>query len=167
MSLRNVLSRVIRRPLSSRPGPRPRPRSGWRSSPLFLESLEKRLCLSTWSNIGPYGSPTQAIVIDPAHPDTIYTGSEGAGVRMSTDGGITWSARNTGLQGNALIVFALLLDPRQPQTLYAVTFAGAYKSTDAGAHWKTLGVTGVGRLTMDPTNSKTLYAGGGGGFFKT
>jgi hypothetical protein len=112
--------------------------------------------LSTWSNIGPYGSPTQAIVIDPTNPDTIYTGSEGAGVRMSTDGGITWSIRNTGLQGKALVVFALLLDPRQPQTLYAVTFAGAYQSTDAGAHWKSLGVTRVGPLTMDPTNSKTL-----------
>jgi photosystem II stability/assembly factor-like uncharacterized protein len=123
--------------------------------------------LSTWSNIGPYGSPTQAIVIDPTNPDTIYSGSEGAGVRMSTDGGITWSARNTGLQGNALVVLSLLLDPGQPQTLFAVTFAGAYKSTDAGAHWKTFGVAGVGPITMDPTNSNTLYAGGAGGLFKT
>ena len=133
MSLRNVLSRVIRRPLSSWRGPRRRPSCGRQSSWLLLESLENRLCLSTWSNIGPYGSPTHAIAIDPTNPDTIYTGSEGAGVRLSTDGGITWSASNTGLQGNALVVFSLLLDPRQPQTLYGGTFAGVYKSTDAGA----------------------------------
>ena len=70
MSLRNVLSRVIRRPLSSRRGLQRHPRSRWRSPPL-LESLESRLCLSTWTNIGPYGSPARALAIDPGHPDTI------------------------------------------------------------------------------------------------
>jgi photosystem II stability/assembly factor-like uncharacterized protein len=166
MSLRNLLSRVIRRPLSSWRGPQRRLSCGRPSSRLLLESLEKRWCLSTWSNIGPYGSPTHAIAIDPTNPDTIYTGSEGAGVRLSTDGGITWSARNTGLQGNALVVFSLVLDPRQPQTLYAVTFAGTYKSTDAGAHWRqTFG--GVSQLAMDPTNSNTLYAGNTDGFLKS
>ena len=85
---------------------------------------------------------------------------------MSTDGGITWSSRNTGLQGKALVVLGFLLDPRQPQTLYAVTFAGAYKSTDAGAHWRQI-FGGVSHLTMDPTNSNTLYAGSTGGLLKT
>jgi hypothetical protein len=96
MSLLNVLDRVIGRPLSSRRGPRRSPVRRRQPCALALEPLEDRFCPSSWTSIGPYGSPTFAEVIDPSHPDTIYTASEGAGVRKSTDGGLTWSPKNNG-----------------------------------------------------------------------
>lgn len=163
MSLRNVLCRVIRRPLSFRRGSKRRSSSRWRYPPLVLESMEERLCLSTWTSIGPYGSPTEAILIDPAHPDTVYTGSEGAGVRVSTDGGATWCARNNGLTGTAVMVYTLAQDPADPQKLYAGTFGGNYVSTDGGEHWSTYPAL-PGNMTIfavDP-NDGALYAGVGG-----
>jgi photosystem II stability/assembly factor-like uncharacterized protein len=122
--------------------------------------LEDRLCLSTWTNIGPYGSPTETILIDRAHPDTIYTGSEGAGVRQSTDGGATWSAKNNGLTGTALLVYYLFQDPTDPHKLYAGTSGGNYVSTDSGEHWTTYAALpgGMTAFAGDP-NDGTLYAG--------
>jgi photosystem II stability/assembly factor-like uncharacterized protein len=116
--------------------------------------------MSTWTNIGPYGSPTETILIDPAHPDTIYTGSEGAGVRKSTDGGATWSAKNNGLTGTALLIYTLVEDPTDPQKLYAGTFGGNYVSTDSGEHWTTYpALPGtMGAFAIDP-NDGTRYAG--------
>ncbi len=161
MSLRNVLDRVIRRPVSSRRSPQQRSISRWRYLPLVLESLEDRLCLSTWTNIGPYGSPTETILINPAHPDTIYTGSEGAGIRKSTDGGATWSAENNGLTGAALTVYTLVQDPTNPQKLYEGGFGGGnHVSTDGGEHWTPYpALPGLlAAFAADP-NDGTLYAG--------
>ena len=101
MLLLNVCKRVISRLPSCRRGLRRSPVR--RPCALGLEPLEDRLCPSSWTSIGPYGSPVFAEVIDPGHPETVYTASEGAGVRVSTDGGVSWSARNTGLQGLSLI----------------------------------------------------------------
>jgi photosystem II stability/assembly factor-like uncharacterized protein len=118
------------------------------------------LCLSTWTNIGPFGSPTETIFIDPAHPDTIYTGSEGAGVRQSTDFGATWSAKNSGLTGTALLVYTLVQDPTAPQMLYAGTFGGNYVSPDGGEHWTPYPAL-PGFMTafaVDPSDG-TRYAG--------
>jgi photosystem II stability/assembly factor-like uncharacterized protein len=158
MSLLNVLDRMIGRPLSSRRGPRRSPVRRRQPRALAPEPLEDRLCPSGWTSIGPYGSPTFAEVIDPSHPDTIYTGSEGAGVRKSTDGGATWSAMNTGLPAAALNVYGMLLDPTHPQTLYA----GTYKTTDGGEHWTQTALTGtLGSFAIDPSDG-TLYAGAQG-----
>jgi hypothetical protein len=49
-------------------------------------------------------------------------GTVAGGVRKSADGGITWSAVNTGLTN--LIVEALAMDPSDPQTVYAGTSGG-------------------------------------------
>jgi photosystem II stability/assembly factor-like uncharacterized protein len=112
--------------------------------------------MSTWTNIGPYGSPTRPIVIDPTHPDTIYTASEGAGIRKSTDGGTTWSPKNNGLP-SMVGAYVVAQDPTDPQTLYAT---GNYVTTDGGEHWTSY--TALPRTILafagDP-NDGTLYAG--------
>src|SRR5213595_157487 len=70
---------------------------------------------NVWTESGPTGGPIRAILIDPSAPDTIYVGTLGSGVFMSTDGGDSWTAR--GLAG--LKIRALVRDPAVPVTLYA------------------------------------------------
>src|SRR6185436_4802672 len=68
---------------------------------------------------------------------------------------------------------AVAVDPQNPNTVYAVTFAGIFKTTDGGARWRatspipsTFG--GVRVLAIDPRFPSTLYAAiEGGGMFKS
>ena len=87
-----------------------------------------------------------SLAIDPATPSTLYaaygnhsTGSDCSasscgGVFKSTDGGETWAAAQDGLSA-AGDVRALVIDPRSPSTIYAVTQAGVFRSTDAATTW--------------------------------
>jgi hypothetical protein len=52
----------------------------------------------------------------------VYAASYGLGVYWSTNGGANWSPLNAGLTN--LNVQVLLIDPRNPNTLYAGTFDG-------------------------------------------
>src|SRR5206468_1181761 len=53
------------------------------------------------------------------------------GIRVSTDGGITWQPRNNGLED--VTVLGLVA---RDQTLYATTTAGFRVSQDGGASWQ-------------------------------
>jgi photosystem II stability/assembly factor-like uncharacterized protein len=122
-----------------------------------------------------------ALTADPAQPGVIYAGARGGyvgswglsvyhgGVYKSTDGGGTWHSSQTGilLPEHAVTpveVSSLIVDPRNPATLYARTDR-LYRSTDAGATWMLLAnsPTGLGSsgindsLVMDPRDSRVLY----------
>jgi photosystem II stability/assembly factor-like uncharacterized protein len=61
-------------------------------------------------------------------------------------------------------VRCLVIDPNNPQILYASTYGyGVWKSRDGGASWfdSSNGMTSsfVGLIIIDPSNSRTLYAG--------
>jgi len=55
----------------------------------------------------------------------------------------------------------LVVDPLTPQTLYAGSWEGVFKSVDGGASWVNLGLTDtfIQCLVLDPLNPQTLYAG--------
>src|SRR5262245_25879652 len=123
-----------------------------------------------WTSTGPNGGPIRSILIDPATPTTVYAGTLGAGVFVSTDSGTTWTPR--GLAG--LTVRALVRKAGSPATLYAgvendpgAASGGVFSSQDGGANWTPLdtGLTNkkVQALVLD---AGTLYAGtDGGGVF--
>jgi photosystem II stability/assembly factor-like uncharacterized protein len=140
----------------------------------------------TWTNMGLRDTRVIArIVVDPANADIVYVAAQGhlwgpnadRGVFKTTDGGKTWSKvlfvdENTGATD-------LVLDPSNPQTLYAATYqrqraawgfngggpgSGIYKTTDGGASWTKLstglpqsdkGRIGLAIYAADP---KVLYA---------
>ena len=113
------------------------------------------------------------LVIDPAHPTTVYAGGP-VGVRKTIDGGATWFDSDTGITD--FFVQQIVIDPSAPTSLYAGTSngdptSGVFKSTDAGLSWVAanngLGSTPVWTLGMDPTETATLYAGTSAGVFKT
>lgn len=110
-----------------------------------------------------------SIVIDPIDPNIIYIGTgdrdggdvPGYGVWRSINGGVTWTARNTGM-GNRTIN-ELLMDPTNSNIMVAAGSNGViYRTTDAGATW-----TGSAALASNPkdiafhpTNSNIVYASG-------
>ena len=66
----------------------------------------------------------------PQGTGTISIGSEAGGVRKSVDGGIAWSADNSGLTNP--IVLELVMDASGPQTVYAGTSGGGVTHDRSG-----------------------------------
>ena len=56
----------------------------------------------------------------------------------------------------------LVIDPEQPQRVYAAGDTGVFRSTDAGQSWQSavdgLPEGAVGALTLDPQQPERLYA---------
>src|SRR5437762_2185092 len=79
-----------------------------------------------------------------------------AGISVST----SWTAINSGLPGTAAGVAALLVDPKNPSTIHALTpqsstsSGGIFRTSDGGGSWTAISsVSGVGSLVIDPNNS--------------
>lgn len=139
------------------------------------------------------------IVIDPRDSDRVIVAAQGPlwsaggdrGIYLTEDGGETWTRtlevdEHTGATD-------LVVDPRDPDVMYAATYqrarrvwtlidggpgSGVWKSTDGGLTWRTIesGIAGgdKGRigLAIAPSRPDRLYAmvelpGGEGGFYAT
>jgi len=95
---------------------------------------------------------------------TYYAALRGGGqIYKTSDGGATWSLRNTGLAAGAE-VYVIAIDCFSGTTasmcqdhtlLYAATSAGLYRSSDAGDHWTLDGFAGqvVRAVALHPTAS--------------
>ena len=143
----------------------------------------------TWRNMGLKESHhIGRILINPANPDTVYVAALGhlysenaeRGVYKTTDGGILWTkVLDVVTDGRTIGVVDLVMDPVDPETLYAASYdrlrkpwtfqlggpgSGVHKSTDGGRTWTKLanglpgGILGRIGLTISPKNPKTLYA---------
>jgi PKD repeat protein len=110
-----------------------------------------------------------SIVIDYTNPNIIYIGTgdrdggdtPGYGVWRSTDGGLTWSPRNTGM-GNQTIN-EVLIHPTNPSILIAASSNGRmYRTNDGGATWTPSASLGHNPkdIAMHPTNPNIIYASG-------
>jgi len=143
----------------------------------------------TWRNMGLKESHhIGRILINPANPDTVYVAALGhlysenaeRGVYKTTDGGILWTkVLDVVADGRTIGVVDLVMDPADPETLYAASYdrlrkpwtfqlggpgSGIHKSADGGRTWTKLtnglpgGILGRIGLTISPKNPKTLYA---------
>jgi photosystem II stability/assembly factor-like uncharacterized protein len=126
-----------------------------------------------------------SLVVDPRDSKTLYAVRNvyeqnlQKSIEKSIDGGATWNqvgqasfakaAAELGLQRNYGFPGPLLVDPRNPDTLYVAAARPAccgtdiFQSTDGGINWSmtsTLAGNLAELLVMDPQNSATLYAGG-------
>ena len=78
----------------------------------------------------------------------------------TTDAAVNWNNQNTGLVGDVNLIAAA---PNAPNTIYAATTDGIYRSTDAGATWTKATATGLSSptfataLAVDPGNSLIVY----------
>jgi len=107
-------------------------------------------------------SVTTQMEINPANTELIYRATT-SGVRISTDGGETWT-NSLGLSGATSIV----LDATNPAILYAGGASQIKKSLDSGKTWETLSGYPTGEmmvLAMSRTSSDTIYLSTGYGVF--
>jgi photosystem II stability/assembly factor-like uncharacterized protein len=115
--------------------------------------------------------------MDPTRPSVLYAGTSG-GVYKSIDQAGRWEKVNNGLvppdmlkTSRALNVTSILVDPYEPDTVYAATLAGLYKSTDAGGSWKRIGESLVDQMivamVLDRTRRGVIYITGRDGVHRS
>ena len=118
------------------------------------------------------------IVVSPSNPNTIYVGSGeglqrpdlsvGDGIYKSGDGGKTWT--HIGLN-DAQQIGGLAIDPVNENRVFVAalghpygpnTERGVYRTLDGGKTWEKVLYkdenTGAAQVTIDPKNSKIVYA---------
>ncbi len=101
----------------------------------------------------------------PDDPETMYVGTYAGGVIKSLDGGRNWSEIN-GIrhQGDVLAnSYGTALDPSDPDTMYATTIGGVFKTTNGGETWEFIGqgvFQHLRQIGIDPTDPDRLYLGG-------
>lgn len=140
----------------------------------------------SWENLGLENSEhISKIIVHPENPDVLYVASQGPlwsgggdrGFFRSEDGGETWE--NTLSAGPFTGVTDLLIDPRNPERLYAATWqhhrtvanyvgggpeTGIHMSEDGGKTWTELttglpsGNMGKIGLAISPQNPDHIYA---------
>src|SRR6185312_14400220 len=120
--------------------------------------------------IGPAisGGRVTAVVGVAGNPQIYYVGAADGGIFRTENGGMTWKAL---FQHQPVAsIGALAVDPRNPAVIWAGTGEssvrndvsygdGIYKSTDAGLHWKHLGLERtfqISRIAVDPLNPDTV-----------
>jgi photosystem II stability/assembly factor-like uncharacterized protein len=132
---------------------------------------------STWSAIGSglEGRLVKTLLIDPSTPSTVYGGVEPAFepggnsnplVYKTWNAGARWSASGTGL--TAISVVALAANFVSPTRLYLGSGDGSlFRTDDAGASWTLLPRLEARSLAVDPTSSSIVYAGTWQGVYKS
>lgn len=117
--------------------------------------------------MGPEGGDgVVALAINPANPSIMYAACTYTyyqqtlcRILRSIDGGSTWTVALDA--GDALLgidLYAIVLDPATPTTVYAAGDTGVIRSTDGGANWTDTGLhQGVTSLVVNPATA-TLYA---------
>jgi photosystem II stability/assembly factor-like uncharacterized protein len=108
-----------------------------------------------------------ALAVDPARPHIMYAGTSG-GVYKTTNGAARWEKVNNGLvpadlvkSSRALGVTVIQVDPHAPDTVYAATLNGLYKTTDGAASWVRIGQElpdqMISAMVLDRARADTLY----------
>lgn len=115
--------------------------------------------------------------MDPARPSILYAGTSG-GVYKSIDQAGHWEKVNNGLvpsdmvkTSRALNVTAILVDPYEPDIVYAATLAGMYKTTDGAQSWKRIGESLADQMivgmVLDRARRDVLYITGRDGVHRS
>jgi len=151
---------------------------------------------ATWKNMGLRDTHRiLRVAVHPQNPDIVYVAAVGPfyskssarGLYKTVDGGRLWTkVLNVIHEGRPMSVSDVVLDPENPDILYAATWdrplgdvrafktaglpvpdgrgSGIHKSTDGGITWKRLGKglpdTGLDRISLDifPKDPRILYA---------
>lgn len=115
--------------------------------------------------------------MDPARPSILYAGTSG-GVYKSVDQAGRWEKVNNGLvppdmvkTSRALNVTAIHVDPFEPETVYAASLSGLYKTTDGAGSWARIGESLADQMiiamVLDRTRQNVVYIAGRDGMHRS
>ena len=115
--------------------------------------------------------------MDPTRPSILYAGTSG-GVYKTFDKAGRWEKVNNGLvspeiikSSRALSVTSVLVDPFEPDIVYASTLTGLYKTTDGGKAWVRIGQSLQDQMLfsmiLDRTRKGVIYLGGREGIHRS
>lgn len=122
-----------------------------------------------WLTLG-----VSSMVLSYRNPDTMYIGTgdrdagdaPGYGVLLSTNGGISFVQRNTGM-GN-LTVGKMIMHPKNTAILLAATNGGVYRTTNSGGSWTRVSVSAnFMDVVYHPYNPNYVYATANGLFYRS
>lgn len=164
-------------------------RGGPSTPPLAATAADPYAALR-WRSVGPaFTSGRHAdMAVDPKNPHVWYVAMAAGGLWKTTNGGVTFAPifDNYGTYSMCCV----LVDPNNSNIIWlatgentnlrsAIAGEGVFKSTDAGATWRRVGLERsekIGRMAIDPRNSNTVYiavqgplwsSGGDRGLYKT
>ena len=106
----------------------------------------------------------------PGKPDAVYVATASGGVFKSVNGGVSWTPVFDKVDA-MMSIGAIAVSRSNPNVVWAGTGEantrqssswgdGVYKSTDAGATWKRMGLVetrSIGRIVIDPVNPDIVY----------
>ncbi len=118
-----------------------------------------------------------SLAMDPTRRAILYAGTSG-GVYKSVDQSGHWEKVNNGLvppelvkTSRALGVTSVQVDPFEPDTVYAATLAGLYKTTDGAKSWRRIGESLTDQMlvamVLDRTRKGVIYLAGRDGVHRS
>ncbi len=122
------------------------------------------------------GGRITSLAIDPTHASTVYAGTETGEVFKTLDGGASWTRSyvmvKTGpTSGFSSMIKSLIVDPFNPNILYALQSPAVMVSVDGGLSWTakmtlSLDTNSSGSsLAFDPSTPSRVYAGTRSGLY--
>jgi photosystem II stability/assembly factor-like uncharacterized protein len=114
--------------------------------------------VTTWSAPAGLTSTVLSLAFPEGAPGVVVAGTNGGGVFVSRDGGGTFVAANAGLSGSALLVQGVAPVAGSPNSLFAATLGGLYRTDNLGATWSKIHPDIWYLLQSDPSSATTLYA---------
>lgn len=99
----------------------------------------------------------------PGVVNRITRGTYGIGILKTTDGGQSWSKSLDWSLNEMVGVQDILINPLNPQTVFAATTNGLYRTYDAGNSWtKIFPLNMAVDIEMDPVDTNRIYVSFGG-----
>jgi uncharacterized protein (TIGR03437 family) len=114
---------------------------------------------ATWTNVAPGRQPNDVLIDPTGLPRVYFAEYTTNSVCASPDRGTTWQC--TQVTDKAQDLLHLAVDSTHPDVLYAGTWLGIYRSTDAGGTWERITGTVWPTLAM-PAQALALTAKGTG-----
>ncbi|MBC7260639.1 MAG: hypothetical protein H5T63_01385, partial [Chloroflexi bacterium] len=131
-----------------------------------------------WRYMDSYRDSAMArcLAVNPKNPQEVYVGVQD-GLYKSVDGRKSWFRSDAGLKGqdgNPIDVQVIVVDPIEPNIVYACSDNKLFVSEDAGSTWELRSTiqasseANILALKADPKDGHTFYASvAGGGLYKT
>lgn len=98
----------------------------------------------TWATVIANNAPVTDIIRHPSNPSTLYATTRApTQILKSTDGGISWASKSSGIPVGLLDRLAIALSPSSPLVMYVASasqdaVAHIYKTTNGGESWSEL-----------------------------